>query len=403
MISIGWVELSKDDQPGRLRLPHFIRGERQDKLAQKTPKSAQSNGKIRHLTSKQAQGIQAILTAPTMEIAAKEAGTTRSTLYRWLGDDLFVQELNQAKRRMIDHHLLRLQRAAGSAIDTLTSICRDEDAPASARVTAAKEILATTLKARELEDIEERLVVIEEKIKEKLGIINVSIVEGSFLESEIVKRDLGRKTSIIIQKYLEDNMKIGIMGGTTMAVVANEMEEVRNKNGILVVPGRGGLGEKLEIQSNSVAAKLANKIGAGYKLLHVPDNINSEVLEALKLNPQVKSVLDEIKNIDMLIFAIGTAVDMAERRGLSDLKKDELKLKNASAEALGYYFDKNGNPIMHSDSVGIDLSDLSRIKYAVCASAGKSKAEAINAFSKYYKNYTLVTDEETAKEILKLN
>jgi central glycolytic genes regulator len=94
---------------------------------------------------------------------------------------------------------------------------------------------------------------------------------------------------------------------------------------------------------------------------------------------------------------------MAERRGLSDLKKDELKLKNASAEALGYYFDKNGNPIMHSDSVGIDLSDLSRIKYAVCASAGKSKAEAINAFSKYYKNYTLVTDEETAKEILKLN
>jgi central glycolytic genes regulator len=244
---------------------------------------------------------------------------------------------------------------------------------------------------------------IEEKIKEKLGIINVSIVEGSFLESEIVKRDLGRKTSIIIQKYLEDNMKIGIMGGTTMAVVANEMEEVRNKNGILVVPGRGGLGEKLEIQSNSVAAKLANKIGAGYKLLHVPDNINSEVLEALKLNPQVKSVLDEIKNIDMLIFAIGTAVDMAERRGLSDLKKDELKLKNASAEALGYYFDKNGNPIMHSDSVGIDLNDLSRIKYAVCASAGKSKAEAINAFSKYYKNYTLVTDEETAKEILKLN
>jgi central glycolytic genes regulator len=244
---------------------------------------------------------------------------------------------------------------------------------------------------------------IEEKIKEKLGIINVSIVEGSFLESEIVKRDLGRKTSIIIQKYLEDNMKIGIMGGTTMAVVANEMEEVRNKNGILVVPGRGGLGEKLEIQSNSVAAKLANKIGAGYKLLHVPDNINSEILEALKLNPQVKSVLDEIKNIDMLIFAIGTAGDMAERRGLSDLKKDELKLKNASAEALGYYFDKNGNPIMHSDSVGIDLSDLSRIKYAVCASAGKSKAEAINAFSKYYKNYTLVTDEETAKEILKLN
>jgi central glycolytic genes regulator len=58
---------------------------------------------------------------------------------------------------------------------------------------------------------------------------------------------------------------------------------------------------------------------------------------------------------------------------------------------------------MHSTSVGIALDDLERIENAVCAAAGVKKAKAIYAFSKYYKNYILVTDEVTAKEILKLN
>lgn len=241
------------------------------------------------------------------------------------------------------------------------------------------------------------------QLKEKLGISRVSLVEGDSDDNDIITRDIGKKASIIVNSLLENNMKIGIMGGTTMACVADEMEYSTKVKNIMVIPGRGGLGEKLEIQANTIAAKLANKINAEYKLLHVPDNIQPELLEVLKENPQIKSVLDEIKEIDMILFGLGTAMEMAQRRGMSELKIDELKLKNAVAEALGYYFDNNGVPIMHTDSVGIDLKDINSIKHLICVASGKSKAQAIYAFSKYYKNYILVTDEETAKEILKLN
>jgi central glycolytic genes regulator len=197
-------------------------------------------------------------------------------------------------------------------------------------------------------------------------------------------------------------MKIAIMGGTTMAVVAEYMKTEKKYDNITVLPGRGGLGESMDIQANSVASKFAKKIGADYKLLHVPDNIRPDLLEALKSNTQIKEILDELKEVDFLLFGLGKAEDMAARRKLSEVKKDELRLKNAKAEALGFYFDEKGTPIMHSASVGIALDDLKKIKNAVCASAGIKKAEAIYAFSKYYKNYTLVTDEVTAKEILKL-
>lgn len=241
------------------------------------------------------------------------------------------------------------------------------------------------------------------QLKEKMGIRKVSLVEGDSDDDDIIIKDMGKKASLIINSLIEDDMKIGIMGGTTMACVADEMEYSRKVRNIMVVPGRGGLGEKLEIQSNTIAAKLAHKLNAEYKLLHVPDNIQPELLEALKETPQIKSVLDEIKEIDMIVFGVGTAMEMAERRGMSELKKDELKIKNAVAEALGYYFDNNGIPIMHTDSVGIDLKDINSIKHVICIASGKNKAEAIYAFSKYYKDYILVTDEETAKEILKLN
>ena len=134
---------------------------------------ARDDHKTRRLTAKQGLAVQTILTAATMDEAAKEAGTTRSTLYRWLKDDLFFQELSRAKRRMIDHHLLRLQRTTGSAIDTLNEICRDKDAPASARVAAAKAVLDSVMKAIEIEV----LAAVMNKLKEA-GLLGKNITPG---------------------------------------------------------------------------------------------------------------------------------------------------------------------------------------------------------------------------------
>jgi len=242
---------------------------------------------------------------------------------------------------------------------------------------------------------------LEEKLKDKLKINSAYIVEGDSGKEKIVFKELGKKTAKIASEFLTSNMKIAIMGGTTMAVVAEYLKTEKSYKNITVLPGRGGLGESMDIQANSVASKFAKKIGANYKLLHVPDNIRPDILEALKTNVQVKEILDDLKEIDLLLFGIGRAEDMAARRKLSEIKQDELKLKNAKAEALGFYFDNVGNPIMHSTSVGIALDDLKSIENSICASAGIKKAKAIYAFSKYYKNYTLVTDEVTAKEILK--
>ena len=123
----------------------------------------QSKDKKIHLTANKIKGIQAILTTDTMEKAAELTGVTRNTLYRWLKDDLFAKELNIAKRQMVKQGILKLQQATRDAVKTLLEICRDKDAPASSRVSAAKEILSNTLNAIELEEIQERLKALEQR------------------------------------------------------------------------------------------------------------------------------------------------------------------------------------------------------------------------------------------------
>ncbi len=128
---------------------------------------AQNKDKRLHLSANQIKGIQALLSSNTREKAAQKAGVTRNTMYRWLNDDLFLAELNKAKGQLIRHHLLTLQRATVDAVKTLTEICKDKKAPASARVAAAREILNNTLKSIELEDIEARIKAIEEQYIKK--------------------------------------------------------------------------------------------------------------------------------------------------------------------------------------------------------------------------------------------
>jgi hypothetical protein len=116
------------------------------------------------LTAKQLRGIQAILQADSMEQAAEIAEVNRKTLYRWLENDLFMRELSRAKRIIINQGLLKLQRGTNEASATLIEICQDKDAPPSSRVAAARQILDNTMKSIELEEFEERLKALEERL-----------------------------------------------------------------------------------------------------------------------------------------------------------------------------------------------------------------------------------------------
>lgn len=121
----------------------------------------------KQLEQKQEKAISALLQAQSIREAAKESGIAEATLHRWLKDESFKEAYRAAKREVVQHALCKLQRSAGKAVKVLIDIAEDEKTPASARVSAAKVILETSLKAVEYEDLEKRISEIEKIIAER--------------------------------------------------------------------------------------------------------------------------------------------------------------------------------------------------------------------------------------------
>ncbi|WIV10385.1 sugar-binding domain-containing protein [Proteiniborus sp. MB09-C3] len=244
---------------------------------------------------------------------------------------------------------------------------------------------------------------LEKKIKDMLSINRVYIVPGDSREDMLTPKDIGKTASILIKQVTKDGDIIGITGGTTMAQVAEEMTVEKVKKDITVIPARGGLGKDLETQSNNIAAKLAKKLGGSYRLLQVPDNVGVEALKALMTVHEVKEVLDIIKNMDILVFGIGRADVMAERRELQQDKINEIEKNGAVAEAFGHYFNTNGDIVLETSTIGLSLEDFKKIDTVIGVAGGKDKAEAIVAICKLHRNMILIIDEAAARKILSMS
>jgi hypothetical protein len=67
----------------------------------------------------------------------------------------------EARHAVVQHAIVQVQQATGEAVETLRKVMQAADTPASAKVSAAKTILETAIKAVELEDLEARIVALE--------------------------------------------------------------------------------------------------------------------------------------------------------------------------------------------------------------------------------------------------
>lgn len=109
------------------------------------------------MTPKQEKLLAALLESPTIQAAAAVAGISEATALRYLKDADFSAAYRDARREVVSHSITSLQTACAHAVATLCAVCNDAEAPASSRVTAAKAILETSLRAVEIDDLGARV------------------------------------------------------------------------------------------------------------------------------------------------------------------------------------------------------------------------------------------------------
>jgi central glycolytic genes regulator len=188
-----------------------------------------------------------------------------------------------------------------------------------------------------------------------------------------------------------------------MTTLADMMVPLDKTYQHLFVPARGGLGEKVENQANTIVAEMARKAKGDYRLLYVPDPLSETSYQTMINEPSIISALELIKKSDIVIHSIGDALTMAERRKTSDETIRKLKDNHAVSEAFGYYFDRSGRVVHTVRTIGIQIEDLSTTNCVITIAGGETKADAIVSYFQHGKSDLLITDEAAALQILRDN
>lgn len=111
------------------------------------------------------QTIAAILLHPTLIKAAQFLGINEATLWRRMQYSDLRRGLREAKKRIYQQALLRLQTIAIEAVDTLATIMKDPSEPGSTRVSAARTILEGASKAVECDELRNRIEGLEDLLR----------------------------------------------------------------------------------------------------------------------------------------------------------------------------------------------------------------------------------------------
>jgi hypothetical protein len=119
------------------------------------------------LTERQRKTIPFLVASPTMEEGRRKAKLSKNALYEWLKTPVFRQELSAQRELVITEALDALKGHMTKATETLVGLLNaDSD---SLKRYVANDIINHVLKAKELQDLEERLEKLEKIVLERKG------------------------------------------------------------------------------------------------------------------------------------------------------------------------------------------------------------------------------------------
>ena len=242
---------------------------------------------------------------------------------------------------------------------------------------------------------------LEQELQRKLGIQRAIVVSGDSDESPWVKKELGRAAAVRMKTCLGEENIIAVTGGSTMAAVAEMLTPEFVGRNCLFVPARGGIGENVKNQANTICATMADFTASRHQVLYVPEQVSEEIYESFIKEPEINEVLSLIQSANMVLHGIGDAITMAERRKTSETNLEKLQSAGAVGEAFGYYFNEVGDVVHKVQTIGLQLEDLPSIANVLAVAGGASKAKAIAAYMKQAPEATiLITDEGAARQLI---
>ena len=309
-----------------------------------------------------------------------------------------VAALEPIGRRALAARLHLAEREVRTAAEALKAAGCLTQSASGMELTEHGRILAEA--ARVISKGRRSLAALETSLSRKLSVERVCVVQGDADRDEHVLFEVGRAAARQIRFLLQGAQVLAVSGGRTVAAVAQAITAAAPMD-VTVVPASGGLGGGVSTQANTVAEQIGSRLGGHHRLLHLPDGVSDEMAEEFNALPQVREALELLRHADVLLYGVGRALELAQRRGMNPVGLDALRERGAVAEALGFYFDAQGT-VVGGASLALQPGLMGIANRAAAVAAGAGKAEAVLAVLAHHSHRLLVLDEGAARRMIEL-
>jgi DNA-binding transcriptional regulator LsrR (DeoR family) len=250
---------------------------------------------------------------------------------------------------------------------------------------------------------------LETRLEERFGLDVVRVVPvETGTSSELIRRQIGATAASFLARSVHPGETIGLAWGTTLSAMVQAMAPLATEN-VHVVQTLGGIGPPAaEAYAAELVRRLAQLLGASPILFPTPGVVaTAEVRDVLHEDPHVQAALGHFDTLDTVyvgIGAIGTNPVLNDGSSLPADTHAALVAAGAVGDIALRFFDASGAPVRTSldDRIlGITAEQLHKVPRVVAVAGGPEKVEAILAALKSKMVDVLITDRDTAEELVR--
>lgn len=271
-----------------------------------------------------------------------------------------------------------------------------------------QECLDTGIVKVQIVNIENRVVEMENRIKEKFGLEKAIVIETpTKTDDGDLKKLLGKQASELLFDICIAGEKIGISAGGTIFEFIESLSGENKIPGVQIIPMMGSWGSKNpETETNKLVSSMASALKSDFDLLPAPAIVSSEEVKNIFLNePQIIQVVHLWNQLDSAIFSIGPEIENSLFPTLTDNPDavKSAKSKGAVGDIAGRVIDQSGNELdidYNRKLLSIPLDTLKRIPKRVGIGGGANKYRSVKAALEANLINYLISDYDTCKFIL---
>jgi DNA-binding transcriptional regulator LsrR (DeoR family) len=215
-------------------------------------------------------------------------------------------------------------------------------------------------------------------------------------------------TGAYVSSLVRANMRIGVGWGRTLVSSLAFMNE-RTVENLSVVSLLGGIMKARKFNPAEFAWRFASLFQADCYLMTAPLVVDSAATrQTLIEHCGLGDIFELAKSLDAVVLgAAGTGADATSHQSKFITNADRASVVKAGAvgDVLFNFFDADGKLVDHPINervMSVPLDIIAKVPVRVLAAGGASKVQALVGALKMVKPTVLITDEYTAKDVLKL-